>query len=250
MQDQRIRKKKVKMRRFHRCRIAEHSLVMVTIIILVATGLSQKFYSFAVSQWFILLLGGIDNVRILHRYTGAIFTLAIMGHVLIGIIGMTARKWQPTMIINRNDLSDAVHSIRYYIGIEDAPPLCGRFNFKQKFEYWGILVGAFLMIFSGVILWFPMTITHFLPGELIPASKALHTNEALLIFIMIAVWHIYNSIFSPEVFPLDTSIITGKITRERMVLEHPLELARIEGVNVEEIIRPGRKGENGKSTSV
>jgi hypothetical protein len=103
-----------------------------------------------------------------------------------------------------------------------------------------------------VILWFPMTITHVLPGELIPVSKALHTNEALLIFIMIAVWHIYNSIFSPEVFPLDTSILTGKITRERMVLEHPLELARIEGVDVEEIIRPARKGDyenNGKRTS-
>jgi len=35
-------------------------------------------------------------------------------------------------------------------------------------------------------------------------------------------------VFSPEVFPLDTCIFTGYISRERMVREHPLELARIE----------------------
>jgi hypothetical protein len=59
----------------------------------------------------------------------------------------------------------------------------------------------------------------------------------MLIFILIAVWHIYNAIFSPEVFPLDTSIFTGKISRDRMVLEHPKELARIEGVSLDEIRR-------------
>jgi hypothetical protein len=33
---------------------------------------------------------------------------------------------------------------------------------------------------------------------------------------------------------LDTSIFTGYISRERMLREHPLELARIEGVAPEE----------------
>ena len=93
------------------------------------------------------------------------------------------------------------------------------------------------MILSGLVLWFPMKITHLLPGELIPVSKALHTNEAMLIFIVLALWHIYNAIFSPDVFPLDTSMFTGKISRERMVREHPLELARIEEVTLEEVLR-------------
>lgn len=91
------------------------------------------------------------------------------------------------------------------------------------------------MIMTGVILWLPTLVTRILPGEFIPAAKALHSNEAMLIFLLNAVWHIYNSIFSPEAFPLDTSIFTGYISRERMIREHPLEYARMEGVAPEEL---------------
>jgi formate dehydrogenase subunit gamma len=68
-------------------------------------------------------------------------------------------------------------------------------------------------------------ITKVMPGEIIPAAKVLHANEALVVFLIIAVWHVYNAIFSPEVFPLDTSIFTGRLSKERMQQEHPLELA-------------------------
>jgi cytochrome b subunit of formate dehydrogenase len=93
------------------------------------------------------------------------------------------------------------------------------------------------MMATGFILWFPVMVTHFLPAELIPAAKAAHTNEALLAFLVIIIWHIYNAIFSPEVFPLDDAIFTGKISRERMLHEHPLELASIEGVSVEDLFK-------------
>jgi hypothetical protein len=85
------------------------------------------------------------------------------------------------------------------------------------------------MVLTGFALWYPIDVTRFLPGEIIPAAKALHTNEALLILLLVAVWHAYNAIFSPEVFPLDTSIFTGYMSRDRMAHEHPLELARMEG---------------------
>jgi formate dehydrogenase subunit gamma len=91
-------------------------------------------------------------------------------------------------------------------------------------------------MFTGLILWFPAFITRFLPGEVIPAAKVLHTNQAFLMFLIIALWHIYNSIFSPEVFPLDTSIFTGYISRERMIHEHPVELESIEGGPQERVV--------------
>jgi hypothetical protein len=91
----------------------------------------------------------------------------------------------------------------------------------------------------------PILFTRFLPGETIPAAKALHSNEALVIFLINAIWHIYNSIFSPEVFPLDTSIFTGYISRDRMLREHPLELAEIEGVDPDELLKGGKKDAGG-----
>jgi cytochrome b subunit of formate dehydrogenase len=162
---------------------------------------------------------------------------AAASHIFIAALGIVLRKWQPSMVINMNDFTDAIHDIRYYIGVENAPARCDRYTYKQKFEYWGILTGGLLMIGTGLILWFPTFVVRFLPGELIPVAKALHSNEAMVIVLLIAVWHIYNSIFSPEVFPIDTSIFTGSISRERMIREHPLEFlhredSATEGVDV------------------
>jgi cytochrome b subunit of formate dehydrogenase len=139
------------------------------------------------------------------------------------------------MLITKDDLRNAVHNIRYYLGMEIYPAKGGRYSYTQKFEYWGILTGALLMIATGAVLWKPMFITRFMTGQIIPAAKVLHSNEALVVFLIIAGWHIYNAIFSPEVFPLNGSIFTGHISRDRMIHEHILELARIESKTPEEI---------------
>jgi cytochrome b subunit of formate dehydrogenase len=172
-----------------------------------------------------------------HRWSGIIFSLLIVVHISLGIYGIIKKRWPAAMMVNMNDFLNAMENMRYYFGIANHPALCDRYDYKQKFEYWGVIAGGFLMISTGLVLWFPVNVARFLPGEVIPAAKAAHSNEALLAFLVIVTWHIYNSIFSPEVFPLDTGIFTGKISRERMVHEHPLELARIENVPVEEIMK-------------
>lgn len=239
-----------RIKRFSTYRIAEHWIHMATFIVLVVTGLSQKFYFLDISMWLIFHLGGIDYVRLIHRYTGIIFLIAVSIHVITGIMGIAFRRWKPTMVINKKDFIDAVHNIKYYIGMEDHPAICDRYSYRQKFEYWGVLISSIIMVFSGLILWFPVFVTRLLPGEIIPAAKVLHTNQALLIFVIIALWHIYNSIFSPEIFPLDKGIFTGYISRERMALEHPLELARIENKPVEEILSAHREMEQHESLEV
>jgi formate dehydrogenase gamma subunit len=214
-----------RVKRFSSARIIEHWVHVLFFCVLVCTGLTQRFYSLDISQWIILHLGGIDAVRLIHRFAGVIFSFGVGTHVLIAAVGIVYKKWQPSMVITKKDFTDVVHNVRYYLGLENSPTRGGRYTYKQKFEYWGILTGVLLMIFSGIILWFPTVVTKFMPGEIIPAAKVLHTNEALVVFLIIAIWHIYNAIFSPEVFPLDTSIFTGYISKERMLREHPEELA-------------------------
>jgi formate dehydrogenase gamma subunit len=218
-------------RRFGTARVAEHWLLIAAVALLALTGLAQRFYYLDISRWFILALGGIDNARLIHRYTGVVFSAGALLHVAAAVAGVALWRWEPSMLINKNDFIDAVRNIKYYIGMEERQAACGRYNYKQKFEYWGILTGGLLMTATGLALWFPTLVARYLPGEAIPVAKALHTNEALLIFLLIAVWHVYNAIFSPDVFPLDTSIFTGYISRERMEREHPLELARMEGAD-------------------
>jgi formate dehydrogenase subunit gamma len=224
---------KAYVKRFSLYRVIEHWLAAAVFVALAATGLSQLFYTFELSQWFVITLGGIDTVRIVHRVSGVVFACLIAEHVIIASWGVLFKKWEPSILINKKDFYDAAENLKYYFGLTNSPARCGRYNYKQKFEYWGILVGGLAMIVTGLTLWFPVFVARFLPGSVIPAAKALHTNVAMMIFFIIAVWHIYNAIFSPEVFPMDTSIFNGKISKERMVKEHPLEYEKMFGAPAE-----------------
>ena len=47
-------------------------------------------------------------------------------------------------------------------------------------EYWAVVWGTVLMTITGYVLWNPVLITQYLPGEVVPAAKIAHGLEALL----------------------------------------------------------------------
>jgi hypothetical protein len=88
-------------------------------------------------------------------------------------------------------------------------------------------MGAAIVAGTGFVLLYPTEITRWLPGELVPAAQVAHSYEGLMAFLVVIVWHIYNAHLNPDVFPFDTTIFTGRISRERMRHEHPLEYEQL-----------------------
>jgi len=206
----------------------EHASVMTLFIILAVTGLPQKFFEASWAQAILIGLGGIDRVRWVHRAAGILFTLFTFTHLgVISALVVTGRATL-SLVPTRQDFLDAIQQIRYYLGMTDVPAKFDKFDYKQKFEYWGLVLGAVIVICTGLVLLFPILATRYLPGELVPASKLAHGNEGLMAFLVVIVWHIYNAHLNPDVFPFDTTIFTGKISRERLHHEHELEYQRIE----------------------
>lgn len=205
----------------------EHASVMTLFILLALTGLPQKFYEASWAQWTITLLGGIDRVRWIHRAAGVMFTLFTFTHLgVISALVVTGRATL-SLVPTRQDFLDAIQQLRYYLGVTDVPARFDKFDYKQKFEYWGLVLGAVIVISTGLILLFPIFTTRFLPGEVVPASKLAHGNEGLMAFLVVIVWHIYNAHLNPDVFPFDTTIFSGKISAERLHHEHELEYERL-----------------------
>ena len=202
-------------RKFNAYRIIEHLVVIALFFILAGTGLSQKFYDLKVSHMLISALGGIDSTRLLHHVAGALFTLLAAQHVAVNFAAVIFLQWEPSMLITVKDVQDALQNVRYYLGLDEHEATCGRYGYKEKFIYWLILLAGIQQIMSGFILWFPVAMTKYLPGQIVPAAKAVHTNEAMMIFLLMAIWHIYDSMFNPDIFPLNKSIFTGYVEKKR-----------------------------------
>ncbi|MDP1827839.1 MAG: cytochrome C [Archangium sp.] len=215
-------------RRFSALQIFEHIAMMVLFTALCVTGFPQKFFSASASQALVEAFGGVAAMRLVHRISGLLFTLLALWHLGEALLPIFRRKANLGMVATRKDFTDAVTTLRYYLGLTREQARFDRFDYRQKFEYWGLVMGTVVMVGTGLILLFPILVTNLLPGQIIPASKVMHGSEGLMAFLVIIIWHIYNAHLSPEVFPFDTSIFTGRISRHRMEREHPLELERLD----------------------
>jgi cytochrome b subunit of formate dehydrogenase len=214
-------------RRFSGVQRFEHAAMMSLFIVLALTGMPQKFYDHTWAQHLIGWLGGVDAARTIHRASGLLFCALVVGHLVRMIAGVLLHRLPLTMVPTRQDFRDAVQTLRYYFGVSDRQPRFDRFDYRQKFEYWGLLLGAGIVVGTGLVLLFPIAVTRWLPGQLVPAAQVAHSNEGLMALLVVVVWHIYNAHLSPDVFPFDSTIFTGRISEERMRHEHPLEYERL-----------------------
>jgi formate dehydrogenase subunit gamma len=85
----------------------------------------------------------------------------------------------------------------------------------------------FIMAGSGLVLWFPVAVSQILPGVVIQIAYIAHSDEALLAFLAIAIWHFYNVHFNPRIWPANKVWYKGTLTEAEMEHEHPLELEEI-----------------------
>jgi formate dehydrogenase subunit gamma len=201
----------------------QHAAIIVLFTVLLVTGLPQKWPSADASHWIIDHIGGIFAARWLHRAAGVVFSLLVVAHLTVAISGVLTRRIKPSMLLGKRDFLDAIDNLRYYAGYADTPPRFGRYDYRQKFEYWGLIFGSMIMVATGFILLYPIIVSRLLPAELIPAAKVMHSYEALFAFLIVLIWHMAGAHLAPEAFPMDTSIFTGKIRKDKLRHEHPLE---------------------------
>ena len=215
--------------RFNLQQRIEHLITLTVFALLCLTGLPQKFYTATWAHTLVTVFGGVDSTRWIHRFSGVVLAISTVVHFANAISTMLSKKVGLTMVPSKKDFEDAILQLKYYLGMTDKHPQYDRYTYKEKFEYWGLVVGNVIMVLTGFALFFPVKVASVLPGQLIPAAKVAHSNEGLMAFLVITIWHIFNAHLNPDVFPFDTSMFTGKVSRERYEHEHPLELARLEG---------------------
>jgi formate dehydrogenase gamma subunit len=228
----------VRFKRFSLSQRIEHVLVIVSFTVLSITGLPQEYAHHGWAQTMMRWMGGIENVRWIHHAAAVLLILEAVLHVILVGYRIYVRGDRVIDILpGLKDVRDVFDTLRYNLGLQDRPPLFGRYSFGEKLEYWAVIWGSLIMILTGFVMWNPIATTTFLPGEVVPVSLAAHGGEALLAVLSIVIWHMYNV----HVRHLNKSMFTGWLSREEMLDEHPLELARIEAGEERRLPEPVRE---------
>ena len=224
-----------KITRFDIHQIIQHAGLMTSFILLVITGLPLKFHNAAISQWWVGIWGGIEVTRAAHHFAAWVIVIVCFYHLiyLVYTIFILKRPFPIKMVPSLQDFSKLFQEMVYYLGIRKQKPEFDRFNWKEKFDYWAIFWGMPVMAGSGFILMYPVLVTKFLPGWIVPAALVAHSDEAMLALSWIFLVHIFFNHFSPGILPLNTSIFTGKVPRERYRQDHPLEYNRLMAIEQE-----------------
>ena len=202
----------------------EHAILLVSFTVLAVTGLPQKYAATNTGEAFIAFMGGVETIRIIHRYAAFILTIGSIFHLMTIAYRLFVKREKMLIWFERKDLTDLVDTVKHNVGLQPHPPKMGKFNFGEKFEYWAVVWGTAVMAITGIMLWNPIAATSIFPGAIIPIAKAAHGGEALLAVLAIVIWHLYNVLikqFNPSMF-------TGRLPRHQMEEEHALELERLE----------------------
>lgn len=206
----------------------EHFVLIISFTMLGVTGLPQRYGEFELAKQFIDLMGGIESVRVMHRFFAVMLIAVSIYHGGAITYKLFVRRVRLSMIPSLNDMIHAWQFFLYNLGLRKEHPKMPRFNFGEKAEYLAVVWGTVLMIITGFMLWNPVVTSRYISGEVIPAARAAHSAEAFLAVAAIVIWHMYNV----HIKRFNRSIFTGEIDHEAMEEEHALELEDIELGNV------------------
>ena len=210
--------------RFSLAQRLEHWVIVISFTVLAVTGLPQKFAGDGWAETMIDWLGGVEKVRLFHHTAAVILLLAAIYHLVSLMYKVIVERTRWTMYPQLQDVFDALSAVLYNLGRRKEAPRYDHFSFGEKFEYWALVWGTFIMALTGFMLWNPIIATRFVSGEVIPAAKATHGAEAILAVLAVLVWHVYNV----HLKSFNKAMFTGKLPAHQMQEEHVLEIERLE----------------------
>lgn len=220
------------LRVFHRFTLGqrwEHTIIIISTLALFLTGLPQKYRTATWSQHLLSTPERLNFIQQVHHIFAIVLTLEVAYHLFKGLYLLSRRRLSSAIFPDWQDVSDAWQMLRYLLFLSKEKPRFRKYNFEQKITYWFLFFGIGIMVISGFIIWFPIAVTSFLPGGVIPAAKLAHSTEAIVAAIFVLIWHFYHV----HLERLNLSIFTGWLNERDMREYHALEYERLTGENAE-----------------
>jgi len=216
--------------RFTRLERVLHIIMIVSFISLALTGMTLKFSYTGWANVLSRILGGYESAGYIHRIA-AVFMFGIFVTHLYNLLTKKRKEagslralllGPDTMLPTKNDLQEFIASMKWFLNLGPRPQY-GRWTYWEKFDYFAVFWGVFVIGSTGLMLWFPEIFTLLMPGWFINVATIIHSDEALLAVGFIFTVHFFNTHLRPEKFPMDLVIFTGRVPLEEFKEERPKE---------------------------
>jgi formate dehydrogenase gamma subunit len=200
----------------------QHVVLAVSFIVLAITGFALKFPD----SWIAQALGSNEMFRRWsHRVAGVVLLVVGVYHLYYIFLKKDGRQLVKDFFPAKKDAQDLALNMRHLAGVTEEKAKIGRFGYAEKMEYWAVIWGTIIMGVTGLMIWFKMDVTRFMPRWAVDVALTIHYYEAILACLAIVVWHFYHVIFDPDVYPLNWACWNGKVSKHWQEEEHPLDPA-------------------------
>lgn len=198
----------------------QHAVLALSFIALAVTGFALKFPD----SWLAKAMGASEPFRRWsHRLAGVVLLVVGLYHLVYLVVSKQGRRLVLDFLPVKKDLADVVGTVRWLLGLRREKPQIGRFGYAEKMEYWAVIWGTIIMGVTGLVVWFKMEVTQWLPRWAVDVALTIHYYEAILACLAILVWHFYHVMFDPDVYPLNLACWDGKVSEHWQQEEHALE---------------------------
>jgi cytochrome b subunit of formate dehydrogenase len=219
-------------RRFTPIQRVMHAALMLTFVGCALSGLPLIFADRPWAATLAQILGGFTGAGLIHRICGAVMIVVFVSHVVMvfakAFTGGNALKtfWGPdSMVPQLQDGIDIWNNFKWFLGLGPRPQF-DRWTYWEKFDYWAVFWGMFIIGGSGLLLWFPVFFSNLIPGWMFNIASLVHGEEALLAVGFIFTFHFFNGHLRPDKFPMDVVIFTGRISEHEMKHERAVQFER------------------------
>jgi cytochrome b subunit of formate dehydrogenase len=199
----------------------QHTFLMITFIVLVISGFALRFSESWLTMLFFGWDGGFEWRGVVHRIAAVFFIITVLWHTTYILTSRRGRVVLGAMIPSVRDFAHFWQRILYNVGRRGRSPRFDRFSYVEKAEYWALIWGSVVMVITGLLLWFDNWFIKFLPKGVLDVSLVIHYYEAWLATLAIFVWHLYSTVFSPHVYPMNPSWLNGMMPEAMYRHEHP-----------------------------
>ncbi|RKY14779.1 MAG: hypothetical protein DRQ55_20345 [Planctomycetota bacterium] len=213
-------------RRFNATTRNQHLVMVISFITLAMTGMTLKYAYTPWAGWVTRLLGGQARMSTLHLTSAVLLLGTFVWHVytLFSNKKESGKSWleiikSPRSIcFNGNDLKEVKATLSWFVG-RGPRPVYNRFTYWEKFEYFAVCWGTFVIGSTGLAMWFPVQASYLISGWGLNIANLIHGFEALLAVASIFLVHFFNANLRPEKFPMDLTMFTGRMPVEELKFE-------------------------------